>query len=319
MPTARPIPREYQLALDTARHRMDTRLNQELAKLSTRLTRLGFKSDNPIAAAQLRQARSAMMNMQDSVWRDVARLISMNRYDAAVAAVNLQDLAPVIRNEVITQLQAALPSLAEDARLARASSSVASGWLDGLVGRLSDSTLPANEIAGKLLDWVDPNTPGGLSYATDRLVQSELSNSFHDAQVETADLRSIATVFWRLDPGHDAEDECDDYADEEFYINDVPDIPHIGCLCFLEEGQSAEDAAQGTDATDQASQSEDPNRLSFDEMNAATIKGSTEVPLRSTPDAVQGWAEKLRSDAGSSATVRVMETPSGGYTYHVFK
>ena len=317
-PGPQPIPRDYQLALDTARHRLDTQLKQEMDKVSTRLTRLGFKSGDPATKAQLRYARSAMVDAQNATWRSVARLLSMNRYDAAVAAVNLHDLTPLIRTEVISKLESALPSIIDDSMLANTSATVTEGWLGNLMDRLAASNLPAREVASTMLDWVNPDVSGGLSYAADRLVQDQLSNSFHDAQVETADLRGIATVFWRLDPGHDREDECDDYADQEFYIDDVPDIPHIGCLCYLEPGQNAEEAAAGQ-TIDGGNQDNADNQLTFEEMNAATIKGAVEVPLLSTPDVVQGWAEKLRGDAGSNATVRVMQTPSGGYTYHVFR
>lgn len=337
------IPRQYNIALNTAEHRIQIRLEAARQQLIRALTVRGITGEQTATLKQLQFVARLLQRLQGTVWRDTARIVAMNNFDAAVAAVNLHDLDPTLRQSVLDQLASAQPTYFDVNAQARQSMDTTTKWMANLLQREGDGS--ADDLAAAVTDWVNPSTPGGLSYATQAFVQWNLSNTFHDAQVETADLQGIATVYWRLDPGHPEEDICDDYADQEFFIQDVPDIPHRGCLCSLEPGRSladvkAEDAAKGitTGEAEQVSEEEDlagpvdenatpstdnitnpENLRPFQEMANATIKGAVEVSLATAPDTVKLWAEVLRQNAGPGAVVRIMKTPSGAYTYHVFR
>lgn len=310
-----PLPRQYHLALHTAQHRTRLVMQEQARKLRQKLARLA--KDKALTARQLLTAKNALKATEKAVWKDVARIIAMNNYDAAVAAVNLQALTPVVRQAVLDQLataQAEYTASELDAVMVGVSETAA-GWASSLWDRVSGMT--GSDMIQAVTDWVDPSVTGGLSYAADRVTQDQMSNTFHDAQIETADVRGMTTVFWRLDDSHSVEDECDDYADQEYNVDEVPEIPHTGCLCWLEPGQQEDTMPYNPEVG--GDQEQGPNAPTFDEMNQATIKGAVEVALSTAPDAIQGWAEHLRASAGSGATVRIMQAPHGGYTYHVFK
>jgi hypothetical protein len=182
-----------------------------------------------------------MLGAQRAVWRDTARAVQLSRYDAAAAAVDVHGLAPVLRQAAFEQARASGYDLGQANQVVRSAAGRTTSWLNNLIGDLAASDMSAAQVRGQLVDWIDPNVPGGLSYAADRLVQNELSETFHDAQVATMAVQDIETVIWELDPGHTSEDECDDYDGQEFDVNEVPDRPHIGCECHLTPSARAGD------------------------------------------------------------------------------
>ena len=206
---------------------------------SNTLRHLGLSGNEQVSATTMRKARQVMLNTQRAVWRDTARIVQANRYDAAAAAVEVHDLAPVLRQAAYEQARAASPTNAQAGATVRSAAGKTTKWLDNLIGDLAASDKTADEIRKAMVDWIDPREPGGLSFAAERLTENELANSFHDAQIATADAQSVEVLRWTLDPGHENEDECDDLAGQEFSPDEVPDLPHVGCLCYLDPVQVA--------------------------------------------------------------------------------
>lgn len=237
----RPLPAPYAKALRMANARTTASLKTQRDNVSNRLRLIGLTGNNPPSTADIRRARQVMLGAQRSVWRDAARAVQLSRYDAASAAVEVHGLAPVLRQTAYEQARASGYDLGQANRVVRSAANRTTKWLNKLVGDLARSDLSAAQVRKELVDWINPNVPGGLSYAADRLVENELSETFHNAQIASAEVQGIETVFWELDPGHEGEDECDDYDGQEFPVDEVPDRPHIGCNCHLVPGMRTGD------------------------------------------------------------------------------
>jgi hypothetical protein len=112
--------------------------------------------------------------------------------------------------------------------------------------------MSAKEIAKQVFRFIDPETPGGASYAALRLGRTELNNAFHTNSIKQAQAMPwVEGVKWNLSGSHPRPDECNEYAEDTHYRGgdggvflpqDVPPKPHPNCLCFTTtETQSDED------------------------------------------------------------------------------
>ena len=100
----------------------------------------------------------------------------------------------------------------------------------------------ASEIARLVRAYINPRTPGGLSYAAMRLGRTELNNAFHETSRRMAiDDPFVQSVKWNLSGSHPKPDICNEYASRvtfkgggvgEYKPSEVPNKPHPQCLCF---------------------------------------------------------------------------------------
>lgn len=110
---------------------------------------------------------------------------------------------------------------------------VASGRIDRIVSNGILRGASAREIARDVSKFINPNTPGGTSYAAMRLARTELNNSFHQSANEAYSANPfINKVSWNLSGSHPKPDECDALVGK-YDPADVPDKPHPQCLCFV--------------------------------------------------------------------------------------
>lgn len=101
----------------------------------------------------------------------------------------------------------------------------------------------AAEIARDVKKFIQPDVPGGASYAAMRLGRSEVLNAYHQTAVRKyQETPWIEFVIWNLSGSHPRPDECNEFADNVFRagmpsgswrVNEVPDKPHPNCLCFI--------------------------------------------------------------------------------------
>ena len=187
-------------------------------------------------------------------------LIRDNRQDAAVAAVNakLFDERGVLSwlfPEKINREQYA-DSLRQSAR--RNIESVAARVLvtekplsarvyktqalaNGLVGRTVNNALArgdsARNLAKDVRALIDPNVPGGVSYAAMRLGRTEINNAFHAQSIfDTQETPWVQEMRWYLSKRHEKDpgDECEIYAAQGLFAKErVPEKPHPNCRCFV--------------------------------------------------------------------------------------
>lgn len=103
------------------------------------------------------------------------------------------------------------------------------------------SGLNAKELAREVRRFIDPATPGGVSYAAMRLARTEINNAFHEQQKLAAARPGVRGVKWNLSDSHRVPDKCNVYAAQNAYdlgrgvfpIGKVPDKPHPHCFCFM--------------------------------------------------------------------------------------
>jgi hypothetical protein len=117
------------------------------------------------------------------------------------------------------------------------------GHIDEIVNNAIARGASAADLARDVRAFVNPNTPGGVRYASMRLGRTELNNAFHANQVRQAQAQPWTVgVLWNLSGSHPTPDECNDYAEQEHYAggpigvfrpNEVPAKPHPNCLCFM--------------------------------------------------------------------------------------
>lgn len=114
-------------------------------------------------------------------------------------------------------------------------------YSSGLVDRRVNSALArgasAKELASTVKDLINPDTPGGVSYAAMRLARSEINNAFHAMSIQSAqELPWNQYVEWHLSKSHKPHpgDLCEDYAEQvDFDVNGVPAKPHPQCMCYI--------------------------------------------------------------------------------------
>lgn len=109
----------------------------------------------------------------------------------------------------------------------------------GLLDRKVNSALArgasAKELADSVCDMINPDTPGGVSYAAMRLGRSEINNAFHAMSIQAAQQPWNEAVEWYLSKVHKPQGcRCEEYAlIKTFDKTAVPNKPHPLCMCFI--------------------------------------------------------------------------------------
>jgi hypothetical protein len=128
--------------------------------------------------------------------------------------------------------------------------SLANGWVDRAVNRVILQGGSWQEIARDVRPMIEPNTPGGVSYAAKRLGRTELNNAFHTTQKATAEVNPfVIAVRWHLSKSHGRKDACDLLAKGHspgksagLYVpSELPPKPHPQCLCYTTNEMMEED------------------------------------------------------------------------------
>jgi hypothetical protein len=110
---------------------------------------------------------------------------------------------------------------------------LSSGKVDQAINNAILLGKSAKELADDVQQYIYPSTPGGARYAAMRLGRTELNRSFHSVNKESyKNSPWVEAVLWNLSGSHPTEDDCDEFADQEFSKFEVPDQPHPNCLCY---------------------------------------------------------------------------------------
>lgn len=128
---------------------------------------------------------------------------------------------------------------------------LSSGKIESIIRQEIIKGTSARQIANRVKPFIDPKTPGGVSYAAQRLGRTELNNAFHSAQVAEADRDWVNGVKWNLSSSHPHTDICNTYAEHKedglprgvWSKGSVPSKPHPQCLCFMTYDMMSPDEA----------------------------------------------------------------------------
>ncbi len=219
-----------------------------------------------IREAQLRLVQRNLNQELGKVWRQIGNVAEARRAEAAARAIGyteelnkfkllgagLPDGALIA--DAIAQSQLDYAARGIDAMIARTSgasyvplkdrvynSNVNIGsQVDRLVNSALVRGLSAAEFAKEVRQFINPLTPGGVSYAALRLARTEINNSAHAASIQAVrEVPWVDVMEWRLSGSHGRQDICDRLAkggpnnDGRYPKGAVPAKPHPQCLCFV--------------------------------------------------------------------------------------
>lgn len=241
-------------------------LRASAASIDSELRRL--QSRTGVGAAirreQLLMSQVAMQREMERLWTRVGDIVEVQKAVAAGAAAEgvlrdssvLSSLFSAADRDYMARSAAATAARGLEAverRLEGSSyvplkesvynnAALSSGKIDEIVNSALARGASAAELARDVRAYVNPNTPGGVRYASLRLGRTEINNSFHASQVKEAQKSPwVTAVRWWLSGSHSTPDECNEYAESvhfeggtegQFRPNDVPAKPHPQCLCF---------------------------------------------------------------------------------------
>lgn len=204
-------------------------------------------------ASRIRAAQLELAQRQLRLWSEIGTIIEdgISSNAKAVAAVNevftddlLRSVGMVpsseLRGQFLAQAQQTVKTYLARQQLGMTLSErvyrngqVASGRIDRVVNSAILRGTSAREIARDVAKLINPNTPGGVSYAAMRLGRTELNNSFHQASADQyAANPFVDKVDWKLSASHPKPDECDSLVGS-YGPDNVPDKPHPQCLCYI--------------------------------------------------------------------------------------
>lgn len=221
--------------------------------------------------AQMQQAASGLRQMSTEMWQgEISPAMQTGMKKAAVAAVNSEKfVGDVIENAFGTRFKALEDAVAFDAALkvdvlrakdANAiplsqqvyrTQALSDGWVNTEIKRSLALGESAKQLANRVVPMILPTTPGGVSYAANRLARTEINNAFHRAQIDRRSQEPWTQGFkWNISRSHPKPDECNVYAETSHYEggpagvfkpNQAPGKPHPNCLCYLTTVTISED------------------------------------------------------------------------------
>lgn len=249
--------------------RMERVLRATHDQLTADLIRATKAGGGPAAAVnrlQLDAQRAAIKSYIDRGFDDIELITARGQVDAARAASQVvsryeEDLTKLVldpraRKSIATaEANRAAAGVRNAMRRMEGTSYIplsqrvygTKNLVGGQVDRLVDSALTRGvswqRFAQEARGLVDPNTPGGSTYAARRLARTEINNAFHATAAQRyADAPMVEGVDWNKSSSHPENDICDEMEDNSPYPkNEVPAKPHPHCLCFITPGLPSED------------------------------------------------------------------------------
>lgn len=215
-----------------------------------------------IRRAQLGGTLKHLRKLQNDLWGSVSKATEMGMLRAAEAAAEAEiainrvlfDAAGVIMADfdeaMRIQAQEGMRNLlsrgANDIKLSSQvykSQALAKKQVDKAINRALLLQFSAKELAATVKHLINPNTPGGVSYAANRLARTEINNAFHRTQIDLRKGDPWTEGFqWHLSGSHGRPDACNQLAQDVhvrggepgvFSVGNVPGKPHPQCLCFI--------------------------------------------------------------------------------------
>lgn len=249
---------------DVLRLLVQTRLdiNAQLAKLNASDT-----ISSQIRRSQILQIKKVVAQEQASLWRTMGDVIRARRLDAAS---NIYALAAEFDKQLFESLGGFNVSRATINALVDAEEAAARSSMDRMIRRVFGDSyvnlsqrvyrssinignvldnrvnsalargLSAKEFAREIQTYINPDTPGGIRYASMRLARSEINNAAHAVAISDASGKPwIEGMQWELSASHPKADVCDDLAeggpalDGIYPPHAVPGRPHPQCFCVV--------------------------------------------------------------------------------------
>lgn len=119
------------------------------------------------------------------------------------------------------------------------------GLVDTAINNALSRGDSARDLAKAVAKLIDPNVPGGVSYAAMRLGRTEINNAFHAQSIKDAEDKPwVQSMTWHLSKVHEPQGcLCEVYAQQgKFPLGHVPAKPHPQCRCYVTPDQQDYDS-----------------------------------------------------------------------------
>lgn len=210
------------------------------------------------SASTVRSAQLQLASMNAEMWAGVESVVKDGIGDAVSRSAQIQALFDIPRLEQRGITSAAWRASVEataragvDALISRKENGITLSqrvWRNsqaaqrGLRDTIDTGLLlgkSQREIARDVFKYVNPNTPGGASYAALRLGRTEVANAYHTSTLRHyRETPWVEECKWHLSGSHPRPDECNEYAESGsrsngvWLVEEVPNKPHPQCLCY---------------------------------------------------------------------------------------
>jgi hypothetical protein len=202
----------------------------------------------------LKAAQTSLANTAAQAWRGIGDATEAGIGDAVTEALQFTALADEdlmarsgMSSRAWQRSQVARAQAGADALISRKVNDISLSqrvWRDtqtaqrGLNQTIDSGLLlgkTPRDIAKDVSKYINPDVPGGMSYAAMRLGRSEVLNAYHQTSVRKyQETPWVEKVKWNLSGSHAKPDECNEYAAHKPYDPMmVPDKPHPNCLCYI--------------------------------------------------------------------------------------
>lgn len=234
-------------------------VNKQLKKLASS-TKIGDR----VRADQLRIVKRALLQEIADIYASLGKMVPAGQSAAAAAAIQMGGEfnavlfgaagQPATAEAITAGLMKGLESTIDvvisrvtgthfplSQRIYR-SQVFTSGLLDTKINSALARGLSAREFAAEMVDFFNPDTPGGVRYASMRLARTEINNAFHATTVShVGDAPWVEGFRWNLSRSHPKADDCDALAKANDYglgegvypPSQTPAKPHPQCFCVV--------------------------------------------------------------------------------------
>jgi len=238
-------------------------LRDAAADAQRRINKLETKAGigSIVRRAQLALIRRELRAVQNDIWKEVGKSVRAAAPAVGDAAAEAEHVLQALlfqasgvrepeglvasqkayaRRTVATFLARGENGIGLSERVYR-TKQLAAGYVDRAVNRVILQGGSWQEVAKAVTPMINPDTPGGVSYAAKRLGRTELNNAFHTTQQASAEINPfVHALRWNLSGSHRHLDRCDELAREHskdlgsgLYVpSELPRKPHPQCLCF---------------------------------------------------------------------------------------
>lgn len=189
-------------------------LQRAQAEAIAKAVKQHLKGDWDSISSVLSEARkmAAMASVQafyDQIGDPLGTLLGKDGVESLVSAESVRAANTI--NTVMARLSDSRRSLSQQVWKSQA---MANGWLDSKINQALARGWDSKRLAREVVSFVDPNTPGGASYAAMRLARTEINNAFHSQTIEQMRKSGVVEyVKWNLSRSHPDRDICDDLAE----------------------------------------------------------------------------------------------------------
>lgn len=218
-----------------------------LGKDGNALTRMQLQAQKASIDAMLKQDFSDIGNIIGKGTKEAAaaasRVVSMYESELLSAVMTrdmLDALATSEARRAASGIEAALRRMEGSSyiplsRQVYKTTKLAGGMVDDIINQALVSGWDARRLAREVSSSINPNVPGGVSYAANRLARTEINNAFHASTAKRyVDSGIVDGADWNLSTSHPEGDICDSLKDNSPYeLDEIPQKPHPHCYCYL--------------------------------------------------------------------------------------